>query len=188
MAADPVIIIDGYNLMHHLLPARITAAPGGLERGRQVVLARVSALVDSPLRQRTVVVFDAGEMSPDGGRTGEQPPGGVLARFAAGYAEADELIEEMIQRHSAPRSLTVVSGDRRLIRAARRRGARALDCASWLDECESRGSQHSGAGDSGQPDRSSRPVDGAAGDHGADDREYWLRVFGPPDDGMGGNT
>ena len=52
-------------------------------------------------------------------------------RFAAGYDSADTLIEELILACSSPRSLTVVSSDHRIQRAAKKRRAEAIDSEVW---------------------------------------------------------
>ncbi len=56
----------------------------------------------------------------------------MLICFAGDDGDADLAIEEMIQSHSAPRTLCVVSGDRRLQRAARRRRSQFVDGPTFL--------------------------------------------------------
>ena len=46
--------------------------------------------------------------------------------FALGDENADARIEQLIAAHSAPKSLTVVSTDRRVRQAANRRKARSI--------------------------------------------------------------
>ena len=52
------------------------------------------------------------------------------------YEDADSLIEELIQKNSTPKNLTVVSSDHRLHRAALRRKATPIDSDVWFDELE----------------------------------------------------
>ena len=78
------------------------------------------------------VVFDARQAPP--GLPRELSHRGITVRFAAGYESADELIEQLIQRDSAPRRLVVVSSDHRLHRAARRRKAQAIDSDQWYEQ------------------------------------------------------
>ena len=58
---------------------------------------------------------------------------GIEIRFAVGYPEADDLLEELIASQSAPKRLAVISSDHRVQAAARRRGAVAFDSDDWLD-------------------------------------------------------
>ncbi|MCH2132652.1 MAG: NYN domain-containing protein [Phycisphaerales bacterium] len=58
-------------------------------------------------------------------------PGGIRAIYS-GAKEADEILERLIEDSTAPGRLVVVSSDRRVRRAARRRGAKDLDSASFL--------------------------------------------------------
>lgn len=54
--------------------------------------------------------------------------------FAGDYFEADDLIEAEISADSAPKSLIVVSSDRKICRAARKRHAKSVDSIDfWLD-------------------------------------------------------
>ena len=70
---------------------------------------------------------------------GATPPGwigastaGIPVRFAGGGREADELLESLIAQESGPRSLLVVSSDRRIQRAAQRRRARVATSEQFL--------------------------------------------------------
>ena len=58
---------------------------------------------------------------------------GLNLIFALGDENADARIEDLIAAHSAPKSLTVVSSDRRIRRAAQRRRARSLSADEFLD-------------------------------------------------------
>ncbi|MES1213225.1 MAG: NYN domain-containing protein [Singulisphaera sp.] len=126
------LIIDGYNLMHAAGIVGRGRGPGSLERSRLAVLNFVVESLEPAVLATTIVVFDARQAPP--GLPRELKHGGVTVRFAAGFESADELIEELIQRDSAPRRLTVVSSDHRLHRAARRRKAHAIDSDRWYEQ------------------------------------------------------
>ena len=111
------LIIDGYNLMYAAGIIPLGAGPGGLERSRVALLDFIAeSVVDSELAT-TIVVFDAAAAPP--GLPGTIRHRGVTVHFSRGYNDADELIEELIQKSNTPRKLTVVSSDHRLQRAAR---------------------------------------------------------------------
>jgi predicted RNA-binding protein with PIN domain len=126
------LLIDGYNLIHAANILGRGVGPGGLERARQALLEFLCASLEPQERQTTIVVFDAEHAPPGLPRTFVYQ--GISVRFSADYGDADELIEELIKRDSAPRALTVVSSDHRLHRAARRRRAKAIDSDIWYDD------------------------------------------------------
>ena len=123
------IIIDGYNLLH---AANIVAEGPGkytLEKSRRSVLKAVAALLSPKERNQTTVVFDGKDAPPGLGKVADFA--GMKVMFSAPGTEADDLIESLIRSNTVPRRLTVVSGDHRLHRAARRRQATAIDSDVW---------------------------------------------------------
>jgi len=106
------LLIDGNNLLYALRDAATNVGPAGLCE----MLGRFAGS-----RQRVRVIFD-GPPPPES--LAEQIDAtGVEAVYAAPQT-ADELIGEAIAGSSAPRRLTVVSTDRAVRRAARRRRCR----------------------------------------------------------------
>ena len=67
---------------------------------------------------------------PPGQRAIKQ--GGISTVYAGGGREADDLIEELITRSHAPTQLLVVSSDRRIIKAARRRRCHTMGSDAFL--------------------------------------------------------
>jgi uncharacterized protein len=127
-------LLDGYNLLHALWPAegrqlRARAWP----RFRQRLLERLHGQHAAD-RGDVTVVFDASR-SPSG-VPAEEESRGILVRFAVGYPSADDLVEELIRSESAPAQLTVVSDDRRLQEAARRRGCTVASCLDYFEDLE----------------------------------------------------
>lgn len=178
MKTEPLIIVDGYNLMHQIVPVRSLQAPKGLERARASVVDRISRSVPPDQHPVTCIVFDAASgkvPDPDSPIGAVQSPVRVL--FATGHPDADTMIEEMIRRHSSPHRLTVVSSDRRLLTAAARRGARGMDCQSWLDRQE----RLSGSLPVIAPQTNEQltpPVPDPVPPMSPEEREQWLRAFG----------
>ncbi|MBA4018835.1 MAG: hypothetical protein C0483_16835 [Pirellula sp.] len=126
------LLIDGYNLMY---AAGIVGPPGrgagGLERSRAALIQFVASTLEVGDKSSAVVVFDAAGAPP--GLPHTLFIDGVTIRFAKGYSDADELLEELIATNNTPRRLTVVSSDHRVQRAARRRKATAVDSDVWYD-------------------------------------------------------
>ena len=131
------LIIDGYNLMHAVGLARRTYAPGQLQRCRTQLLRLLASHLAGPERERTTIVFDAGEAPPDLPR--EMTAAGMRVCFASPGKEADDTIEELIAAHSSPRQIRLVSSDHRLQRSARRRRGEFVDSEDFASELESRG-------------------------------------------------
>ncbi len=162
------VLIDGYNLLHAAGLITRGIGPGTLHRARLALLGFLAASLEPERLGRTTVVFDAAGRRP--GLPREVEHRGLKVLFAAGYADADALIEELIRRHSAPRQLTVVSSDRRLQHAARRRKAQAVDSEAWYEDLAA--SRRSAEGDT--DDSTARPPVPLL----EEDVGYWLREFG----------
>jgi predicted RNA-binding protein with PIN domain len=127
-----VFLIDGYNLLNAVGIIPRGVGPGTLERARLALLNFLAESLDEAEVAQTTVVFDAADAPRGLPRVVEHR--GLTVRYAAGYADADALIEELIRAESAPRRLTVVSSDHRVQRAARRRKAKAVDSQLWYAE------------------------------------------------------
>jgi hypothetical protein len=84
--------------------------------------------------------------------------------FAREYPDADSLIEELVDDATSPH-LVVVSSDRRLQAAARRRRARAVGCDEWLAEAKA----------ARRRDRDTR--DAKPPEPGPEGADYWRRYF-----------
>lgn len=124
------LIIDGYNLMHAAGLARTTYGPGDLERCRHRLLAQLRGCLSRSQRHRTTVVFDG--QGADSSHPPEFRFHGMTIVFSPQSQEADDIIEQLIRLHSAPKRLTVVSSDHRLHRAANARKSCAVDSEQFL--------------------------------------------------------
>jgi predicted RNA-binding protein with PIN domain len=122
------LLIDGYNLLH------VTAivGHGGLRGSREGLLRFLASAIEPRERPQTTIVFDAAEAPPNLPRTIVVEE--MTIHFSSEYDNADELIEELIEAHSVPKSLLVVSSDHRIQRAARRRKAPFVDSDVWFAE------------------------------------------------------
>jgi uncharacterized protein len=124
------LIIDGYNLLNAAGIVSRGGSGSSLARSRAALLDFLADRLPAAERRTTTVVFDGRHAPP-----GLEPVvrhRGITVRFARPDREADDVIEELIQRDTAPRRLTVVSSDHRLHRAARRRRATPVDSDVWF--------------------------------------------------------
>lgn len=169
-------IIDGYNLLHSVGYAQERFGPGGLERSRNRLLRFVANRLDPEERRRTTIVFDARAIPVEGLRESKFEEMTVL--FNQPGSDADTLIEELILQHSAPRQLEIVSGDRRLQKAIKRRKGFAIESDHFARELHQRESITPG---------SAADQAHSTHDEGATERQEplsesetaeWLEIFG----------
>ena len=136
----PFFIIDGYNLMHAWGLARQRYGPGDLERLRNQFLNELAGRLAEEERRRTTIVFDAGGDAPTDLAAGQRHKD-MKVVYAVKDPDADTRIEKLIARHSAPRQVCVVSSDRRLQIAARRRRGQFIASEQFVKELEGREAQ-----------------------------------------------
>ena len=116
------VIVDAMNALHMtgILPPELA----GMD---------VPGLVDQMARgrwARSQVVLVCDGTLPPGQRAVKR--GGISTVYAGRGREADDLIEELIERSHAPTGLLVVSSDRRIIKAARRRRCHSMSSSAFL--------------------------------------------------------
>ena len=160
------LIIDGYNLLH---VTGSSGSRGDLQGSREALLRFLAAAIDPKERPLTTIVFDAAEAPPGLPRVVVFEE--MTVRYASDYENADELIEELIAQHHVPRSLTVVSSDHRIQRAARRRRATFVDSDVWFGDLVRRRDQARRP-----PPRAVKPQGSLSGD----EINYWLKQFADP--------
>ena len=122
-------LIDGYNLLHATDLFGTGESAGTLQGSRDALLGFLAAALSASERRATTIVFDAAGAPP--GLPNHLHHEHIAICYARDYADADTLIEEMIEDHRAPRGLLVVSSDHRVQRAARHRGAKYIDSQTW---------------------------------------------------------
>ncbi len=169
--AQKFLIIDGYNLMHAAGMARERYGPGDLERCRERLLRFLNSHLTAEERKRTTIVFDAWDPPPGRERVYEFRSMSVI--FADAPGEADAVIEELIAGHSAPRQVTIISGDRRLQIAASRRKAKFHESEAWLDHLGRR---------TEAVEREQPPPAPSSPEMSKEETEYWLKIFGDIDE------
>jgi uncharacterized protein len=121
-------IVDGYNLLHFIQKAS--------EDFGAITDVQLCRIISEYLRQ----ISEKGEVVFDG--TGPRDKGGFdnisnLEVFFSGLrSDADTVIEDKIKASTAPRRLTIVSSDRRLRDAARRRKATVAKSQVFWDNVQ----------------------------------------------------
>ena len=118
-------LFDGYNLYHALIKVSADLS----HKTPQFLLELITADMHC-LRERGTVVFD-GKALP-GHSSCENASGSVQVLYSGPRSDADTQLEQLIQANTAPRRLVVVSSDRRVRRAARRRRAKSMTSPDYL--------------------------------------------------------
>jgi uncharacterized protein len=170
-------LIDGYNLMHaagaidkHVKSGRT------FHRRRSRFLDVLARALGADRATRTTVVFDA--KKPPADIPVESTYQGLSIVFAVGDENADARIERLIAEHSAPKSLTVVSTDRRVRQAANRRKARSIASEDFLDAMDRFQYRESRPLTAPGPVQPADVAEDRQSSATADDADYWTHVFG----------
>ena len=153
------LIIDGNNLLHAPMPPALA----GLDEAR---LCRL--LADGPWRRRRMVVVCDGAPGPL--QQVESPDAAVEIVYSGPNRSADDVIIKMIDSDSAPRRLVVVSNDRQIQRAARRRRAKVSTCEQFIRQLAAMA--NAAAAEPAKPRKPRRPGLSET------DVDEWLELFG----------
>ncbi len=129
-------LIDGYNLMYAggLLGQKF--GPEGFRKARHRFLNDLVATLEPVEAHLTTVVFDASAAPPDVSASTRLK--GMTILYAVDVESADDRIEDLIAHHSSPKTLTVVSSDNRIRRAAVRRKARVMSADEYWCQMDAR--------------------------------------------------
>ncbi len=120
------LLIDGHNLIGQL-PSLSLAYPDD-----EAKLLQLLVRYHWHKKQPITVIFDPGELRAHGPKL--RPPPGITVIYAPPGSDADAVLIDRIQRHSRPRTLTVVSSDRAVVAAARAAGAKVIKAQDFARE------------------------------------------------------
>lgn len=160
------LLIDGYNLLHAAGMGRAEYGPGDLQRARERLLRYLATKLTPAEIERTTVIFDARD--PPADRPAKQVFRKLCVEFANPGGDADVVIQNWLDDHSAPKRVTLVSSDHVLQRAARRRRADFVDSEVFFDQLERRRTRR------GEGDSDAKPRDGLS----ASETAQWMQFFG----------
>ena len=125
-------LIDGYNVIFEcgLHTRNVNAA--SLTKARDRLLRTICHGLNADDVARTTVVFDAQKI-PLSGQREQQRFGAIQVLFSINYPDADAQVIELINCHSVPKRLVVVSSDHQIQKMALRRKAMPIDSGPWYD-------------------------------------------------------
>lgn len=166
-------LIDGYNVMHAAGRLGPKLSREGFRCARRRFLDELAEVFPVENAGEVTVVFDASV--PPGDFPISSTYRGLRVIFAYGDEDADSRIEYILGHDSSPRSLTVVSSDRRIRDAASRRRARPLTADAFLD-LKDRPHILSSPPLRPQPETDRNAV------MDADEAEFWAEAFREVDD------
>jgi len=164
-------LVDGYNLAHALGLIRGKVSPSGLAIIRKTLLQKLSELPGAD-PSRITIVFDAQNLR------NKIPEMEITQGFRLVFSmerEADDVIEEMIEKEKTPSGLTVVSNDNRLRLAARKGKCIPVSCLDFIEILMKKPA----SGKSSQLEGPEKP-DGIS----PDEMKKWLDHFGVDDRGF----
>jgi predicted RNA-binding protein with PIN domain len=113
-----MFIIDGHNLLHTIF--KLDGDSGAIS---DVGLCRILSRYFSLTSEKGEIIFD-GTGPPD--KSGFDNISNLEVFFAGPGTDTDTVIEDKISASTAPKGLTIVSSDRRLRSAARKRKATSI--------------------------------------------------------------
>jgi predicted RNA-binding protein with PIN domain len=113
-----MFIIDGHNLLHTIY--KVEGDSGAIS---DVGLCRILSRYFSLIGETGEIIFD-GTGPPD--KSGFDNISNLEVFFAGPGTDTDTVIEDKISASTAPKGLTIVSSDRRLRSAARKRKATSI--------------------------------------------------------------
>ncbi len=102
-----------------------------LAASRQRLMELLVAQLSERLLSSTTIVFDAKDAPKH--LPAELQYRGMRILFARDHREADDLLEELMEREPQPQSLRLISSDRRLQKAAKRRRIVIDECMDWYE-------------------------------------------------------
>ncbi len=156
-----MLIIDGYNLLRAV--QNLTEQSFNIT---DIQLCQIVAEYLYRLKKKGCIVFDG--VGPRD-KSGFNNLFNLEVVFSGTSREADDVIEKLILENTAPKSLTVVSSDRRIKTAANRRKADAVDCVDFWTEVIKQLER--------KKKKQAEPQAKFIGISEAE-TEYWLREFG----------
>jgi predicted RNA-binding protein with PIN domain len=161
-------LIDGYNVMHAAGLLGPKLGREGFRRARRRFLDELAEILPVEHADDVTVVFDASV--PPGDFPVVSTYRGLRLIFALGDEDADSRIEYIIGHDSSPKTLTVVSSDRRIRQAASRRRARPLTAEAFWDH------KRHWRGATGLP-TDSQPEPDRDGVTDPEESEFWVETF-----------
>lgn len=168
------ILIDGYNLLFQSGLGGRARGLGWIQRAREQLTGLLHSHMDDHWTTGTVIVFDKSQGKET--QHDKQTERGLKIIFAVEYPEADDLIEELIQAHSSPKSLIVVSSDLRVRRRATTRRAQSLDSETFLRKLES--GQFTKKPQESETEKAPGGIRDDASTLSDLEVQFWLREFG----------
>ena len=170
-----MLIIDCYNVLFTPMPPMLAGLD---EAGLCHALGRTTWVN----RTGGIVIVADGKPKPladdrSGAVLAQSPAAGVQLEWSGPGRTADSVIIRMVNEHSAPRRVTVVSTDREVRAKARRRRCRVWTSEQFITKLVEQLRRGGGAISGPPPDRPRVPPEGLA----PGEVEAWLEAFGIDD-------
>lgn len=162
------LLVDAMNVLHAW-----TAGPAEDKAGAVAALARAIAR-SRYASEEVLLIVDGVPPAEADSLDGRFEAFGASVYFSGADQEADDLIERILGEPGPTRETVVVSADRRLGRAAHRRGARSMSAGTFIGILMEDGARRS----RGEAPASAAGDPGASGVLESSEVEAWLGAFG----------
>jgi predicted RNA-binding protein with PIN domain len=129
MIGVDTLIVDSFNVIHSDNQLRQV-----LERDLNGAIAGFISLIESYYLERKVRIY----LVFDGQGYSHQHKGRMLSIiYSSASDNADRIIKNLVQKHSAPRGITVVTSDHGIIREVKARGSKVMSGRTFLGKLRS---------------------------------------------------
>ncbi len=155
------LIIDGYNLLRIIEAESDSAAPMDVKE----LCDKLRAYLKTAKENAKIVFDGTGPLD----KTGIEGGGRLSVIFSGTHREADDIIEDLIRTDSAARLLKVVSNDRRIKHAAKKKKATPVPCDDFWKQLIKT---------TEQANRRIAEPKGKAGGITESETDLWMKEFG----------
>ena len=125
-------VVDACNLIFSDNRLEETLDKQGFPAARALLVSMLSSFAQVEGLDEIVAVFDGSEKGAHRPRLNREAAGKVILIYADPRSDADRYIIELVEDAQRPGGITVVSGDKFILRHVQRAGAHHVSCREFL--------------------------------------------------------
>ncbi|HYF52079.1 MAG TPA: NYN domain-containing protein [Planctomycetota bacterium] len=162
-------VVDACNLIFRDRKLEDTLDEQGFPAARSLLVTMLARFAAAEDIQQIIAVFDGSEKAAHRPRKQSEAQGRVLLVYADPRTNADRFIIDLVEDSKRPGEITVVTGDKFIIRHIQRSRAHHLGCRDFLRKIRSAGRRHPS---------SEEPQGKFTGQLSPREVDEWMRYFG----------